>query len=146
MNTDKKVVRFLLIRGCPGSGKSTVASKLAAKYGVKHFENDAYLMHRDKYVWTPEAAKDAAKQCFEDAMSALRSGKDTIVSNVFVTRKSIDRYVHAAKQLGCEVQVWRMTNDFGNVHDVPTNVLASMKAGFQDYPGEKLVDATKLKI
>lgn len=146
MNADKKAVRFLLIRGLPGSSKSTVASKLAAKYGVKHFENDAYLMHGDKYVWTPETAKDAAKRCFEDAMSALRSGKDTIVSNVFVTRKSIDRYVRAAKQLGCEVQVWRMTNDFGNVHDVPTNVLASMKSGFQDYPGEKLVDVTKLKI
>ena len=146
MNTDKKVVRFLLIRGLPGSSKSTVARKLAAKYGVKHVENDAYLMHGDKYVWTPEAAKDAAKRCFEDAMSALRSRKDTIVSNVFVTRKSIDRYVRAAKQLGCEVQVWRMTNDFGNVHDVPANVLASMKAGFQDYPGEKLVDVTKLKI
>ena len=146
MNADKKVVRFLLIRGLPGSSKSTVASKLAAKYCVKHIENDSYLMHGDKYVWTPEAAKDAAKRCFEDAMSALRSGKDVIVSNVFVTRKSIDRYVRAAKQLGCEVQVWRMTNDFGNVHDVPTNVLASMKDGFQDYPGEKLVDATKLKI
>lgn len=143
---NKKPYKMLLIRGQPGSGKSTVASKLAAKYGVKHFENDSYLMHGDKYVWTPEAAKDAAKRCFEDAMSALRSGKDTIVSNVFVTRKSIDRYVRAAKQLGCEVQVWRMTNDFGNVHDVPVNVLASMKSGFQDYPGEKLVDVTKLKI
>ena len=146
MNTDKKVVRFLLIRGLPGSSKSTVARKLAAKYGTVHIENDAYLMHGDKYMWTPEAAKDAANRCFEDAMSALRSGKDTIVSNVFVARKSIDRYVRAAKQLGCEVQVWRMTNDFGNVHDVPEKTLASMKTGFQDYPGEKLVDATKLKI
>ena len=145
MNKMKKS-HLLICRGCPGSGKSTVARKLAAKYGTVHVENDAYLMHGDKYMWTPEAAKDAANRCFEDAMSALRSGKDVIVSNVFVTRKSIDRYVRAAKQLGCEVQVWRMTNDFGNVHDVPTNVLASMKAGFQDYLGEKLVDATKLKI
>lgn len=146
MNDDKKVVKFLLIRGLPGSSKSTVAHKLVAKYGVEHFENDAYLMHGDKYVWTPEAAKDAAKRCFEDAMKALRAGKDVVVSNVFVTRKAVDRYVRAAKQLGCEVQIWRMTNDFGNVHDVPANTLASMKAGFQDYPSEKLVDVTKLKI
>ena len=59
-----------------------------------------------------------------------------------MTRKSIDKYVLAAKQLGCEVQVWRMTNDFGNVHDVPANVLASMKAGFQDYPGENFLNCT----
>ena len=140
------IPKMLILRGLPGSGKSSLAKKLVAKYNVVWLENDSYLMHGDKYVWTPEAAKDAAKRCFEDAMSALRSGKDTIVSNVFVTRKSIDRYVRAAKQLGCEVQVWRMTNDFSNVHDVPANVLASMKASFQDYPDEKLVDITKLKI
>lgn len=145
MNEMKKT-HFLLIRGLPGSSKSTVASKLAAKYGVEHFENDAYMMRGDKYEWTPEAAKDAAKRCFEDAMKALRTGKDVVVSNVFVTKKAVDRYVRAAKQLGCEVQVWRMTNDFGNVHDVPEKTLASMKAGFQDYPGEKLVDSTKLRI
>ena len=137
---------MLILRGLPGSGKSSLAKKLVAKYNITWLENDAYLMHGDKYMWTPEAAKDAAKRCFEDVIRALRSGKNVIVSNVFVTRKSIDRYVRAAKQLGCDVQVWRMTNDFGNVHDVPEKTLASMKTSFQDYPDEKLVDITKLKI
>lgn len=55
-------------------------------------------MHGDKYVWTPEAAKKAANDCFESVMKTLEDGKDCIVSNVFVTRKAVDKYVNAAKR------------------------------------------------
>ena len=93
-------------------------------------------MHGDKYVWTPDDAKAAAKKCFESVMRTLRSGKDCIVSNVFVTAKAVNKYANEAKRLGAKVMVMRMDHDYGNVHSVPTNTLASMKAGFQDYPGE----------
>ena len=130
--------KLCIIRGLPGSGKSTYAEKLSKKFNVKHFENDAYLMKDDKYNWTPESAKLAAKQCFFDTVSELKAGKDAIVSNVFVTKKAIDRYVNAAKQLGCQILVIRMTNDFGNIHNVPDKTLQSMKTQFEDYPGEIL--------
>ena len=132
-------VRLCIIRGCPGSGKSTFAKKLAAKYGLLHFENDAYLMQGDKYVWTPAAAKYAARQCFNDCMNALKSGKSCVVSNVFVTRRVVDKYANAAKAIGVRVGVFRMTKDFGNVHNVPKSTLDSMKAGFEDYPNEVIV-------
>lgn len=137
MNEQK--VHLLIIRGLPGSGKSTLAKNISKSLNVAHFENDAYLMHDDKYVFTPEDAKKAATQCFNDTINCLKAGHDAIVSNVFVTRKSIDKYANAAKALGAEVQVWRCTADYGNVHDVPSNVLASMKAGFQNYNGEKII-------
>ena len=93
-------------------------------------------MHGDKYIWTPDDAKAAAKKCFESVMRTLRSGKDCIVSNVFVTVKAVNKYANEAKRLGAKVMVMRMDHDYGNVHSVPANTLASMKAGFQDYPGE----------
>ena len=128
--------KLLIIRGTPGSGKSTLAEKIAKKFNVAHFENDQFLMHGDKYVWTPDDAKVAAKKCFESVMRTLRSGKDCIVSNVFVTVKAVNKYANEAKRLGAKVMVMRMDHDYGNVHSVPANTLASMKAGFQDYPGE----------
>jgi len=132
-------MKLLIIRGLPGSGKSTLAKQISEKYNVDHFENDQFLMHGDKYVWTPDAAKDATNKCFDSVMKTLREGKDCIVSNVFVTVKSIDRYVNAAKKLGAEVKVMRKTSQYKNVHDVPDNVFASMKRQFQDYQGEVLV-------
>lgn len=131
--------KLAIIRGLPGQGKSTIAKEFAEKYGLEHFENDAYLYIDGKYVWTPETAAQAAKQCFNDAMSALRAGKSVVVSNVFVTRKAVDRYVNAAKAIGAEVRVFRATGNFKNIHDVPKNIYLSMKANFQDYPGEILL-------
>ena len=135
-NDNAKVPRLLIIRGLPGSGKSTTAKKLSQQFNVAHFENDAYLMHDGKYMWTPETAKEAARKCFEDTMSELRSGRDAIVSNVFVTVKAVNKYANAAKHLGVRVMVMRMTGDYGNVHDVPAGTLRSMKNQFEDYPGE----------
>ena len=94
------------------------------------------MMHGDKYIWTPDDAKAAAKKCFDSVMQTLRSGKDCIVSNVFVTRKAVDKYANAAKKLGAKVMVMRMEHDYGNMHDVPIGTLASMKRAFQDYDGE----------
>jgi len=130
--------KLLILRGLPGSGKSTFARKLSEQFGVAHFENDAYLMHDGKYIWTPEDAKNAAKRCFSDTIAELRSGRDAIVSNVFVTCKAVNKYVRAAEEAGAKVMVMRMTGDYGNVHDVPRSTLMSMRAGFEDYPGEKL--------
>lgn len=129
-------MKLAIIRGIPGSGKSTAAKKLAAKYNLEHFENDAYLMHGDKYIWTPKAAKYAANKCFQDAMNALKSGKDVVVSNTFITKRIIDKYVNAAKALGADVAVFRATGNFQNVHNVPAETFKSMKDNFEDYPGE----------
>lgn len=132
MNTPK----LAIIRGLPGQGKSTIAKALAKKYGLEHFENDAYLYVNGKYVWTPETAKAAANQCFNDAINVLKAGKSVVVSNVFVTRKAVDKYVNAAKNVGAEVQVFRATGNFQNIHDVPKTTYLNMKANFQDYPNE----------
>ena len=131
-----KMPKLLILRGLPGSGKSHYAKKLSKRFNIKHFENDAYLYVNGEYKWTPFTAKLAAKKCFEDTMNELKAGRNAIVSNVFVTKKAIDKYVNAAKQLGASVMVVRMTNDFGNIHNVPQDTLTSMKNNFQDYPGE----------
>lgn len=128
--------KLLIIRGTPGSGKSTAAKKLSEQFNVAHFENDEYLMHDGKYIWTPEDAKEAARKCFEDTIAELRSGRDAIVSNVFVTRRAVDKYANAAKRIGAKVMIMRMSHDYGNVHDVPAGTLKSMKDHFEDYPGE----------
>lgn len=134
-----KNIKLVIIRGVPGSGKSTLAKKIAKEHNLVHFENDEYLMHDGKYIWTPKAAKAAAKKCFEDTMKTLRSGKSVVVSNTFITARIINRYVNAAEAIGAKVKVFRATGNFKNLHDVPDEVFNSMKKNFEDYPGEVIL-------
>lgn len=43
-------MKVKILRGLPGSGKSTYAKKLAEE-GWLHFENDMYFMKNGKYVF-----------------------------------------------------------------------------------------------
>lgn len=130
--------RFLvIIRGLPGSGKSTLANSLS-KRGYAHFENDMYFMKDGKYCFDLRKAKDAANWCFKSAKTALEAGKNVVVSNVFVTNAAVDRYRRLAKTLKVGFKVVRCTADYGNVHDVPQNVLDSMAASFEDVADETM--------
>ena len=123
-------------RGLPGSGKSTAAKKFAEEHGYLEFENDEFFMKNGKYEFSQDKAKDAANWCYNETAKALRSGKSVCVANVFVTRKSVDRYKELAVKYGAEFTVLRSNASFGDVHDVPKAVYASMKRAFQDYSGE----------
>ncbi len=128
-------MKVKILRGLPGSGKSTYAKKLAGE-GWAHFENDMYFMKNGKYVFDETKAGEASNRCHQQFTKALRGGKDVVISNVFVTKKSIDRYVKAAEKMGADVKVIRFDKNFGSVHNVPKDVYANMKRNFQDYPGE----------
>lgn len=141
MKEDKQLY-LVLIRGLPGSGKSTYAEKVfVKKHGFIHLENDMYLYDKDgKYNWTPERAKAAMQQCYTDTAKALAAGKDVVVTNVFVTFKSTRRYLELAKKYNAEFKIFRKDKDYGNVHNVPEKTLKQFKAAFQDIQGEILID------
>jgi hypothetical protein len=44
-----------------------------------------------------------------------------------------------AKKHDYEVTVYRMDNNFQNVHDVPDDVINRMKEGFEDYDNEIII-------
>lgn len=135
-------VKLALVRGMPGSGKSSVAKMFAAKYGLLHFENDAYLYVDGKYVWTPARQKAAAKQCFKDTVAALKAGKSVIVSNVFPLKKSLQRYVRAGEAAGASIAVFRVVSMYQNVHNVPDCVLADMQSSFEAWPNEVMLKSS----
>ena len=128
--------RLTIIRGLPGSGKSTFAK---ANYSCLILENDMFHMHGGKYEWSKESMPKAVGWCMKTCREALRNGMDVVVCNMFTKRVFVDSYRNVAEDEGADFEVIRCTGDFRSVHDVPKFVLESMKNGFEDYEGERIV-------
>lgn len=122
-----------LIRGLPGSGKSTFAATLAKAIDSVHYEHDQYLMTDDgEYLWTEGRMAFAYRQCLRDTETAMWAGLDVVVSNVFPTAKSLKRYRKLAEQYGYRVTCVVVENRHGgvNIHSVPEDALAGMREAF----------------
>ena len=77
---------LIILRGCPGSGKSTFAKTL----GGAHFETDMYFVSDDgTYNFDPSKLRDAHNWCQNNVHTAMiennTSGinKTIVVSNTF---------------------------------------------------------------
>lgn len=74
------MANLVVIRGLPGSGKSTFAKTL----GYYHFEADQYFTDlNDEYHFDPAKLKEAHEWCQNSVFEALNRGQDTVVSNTF---------------------------------------------------------------
>lgn len=120
-------LNLVLIRGLPGSGKSTMAKKFAAS-GYEHFEADQYFENEDGgYVFDRRGLHRAHHQCLTKASRYLAHGKSCVVSNTFSTFEEIEPYLQAAESAGACVYISECTGDFGSIHDVPRTVIENMK-------------------
>lgn len=110
---------LILIRGLPGSGKSTAAQQLE---GYQHYEADQYLLVDGIYVYDATKVKAAHDWCVASAKESLDQGMNVVVSNTFVKIWEMDRYI----KLGYPYQIIEMTGRFKNVHGVPDDRIEMM--------------------
>jgi len=129
------MAKLILVRGIPGSGKSTYAKGL----GLNHFEADMYFERNGKYEFDPSQIKNAHEWCQREVRATLKKDEDVIVSNTFTQHWELKPYLDMAEELGVEVRVIRMTADYGNIHGVPETVIETMKERFEDFPGEEVI-------
>ena len=140
--------KLILIRGLPGSGKSTMAKKMLNDGVVdRRFEADMWLCLHSAYDgnefigfeprgcayrWTPMRAKAAHKACIEATTRTLRGGFSVVVSNTFTQAWEMQPYIDAAKAHGAEVEIIVAKGEFGSIHNVPEETIAAMKARFEE--------------
>lgn len=126
---------LILIRGLPGSGKSTLARKMCrGQAGAVHYENDMFHLRESDgvYDFKPELAIEGSNWCFNSTANAMEEGsKLIVVSNAFIKLSSIKRYTDLAETKGYTVQIIQLDADFGSIHNVPDEVLSSMKANWE---------------
>lgn len=122
---------LFLLRGLPGSGKSTVAKSL----GGTHHEADHFFTNK-KGEYKFEAVKllQAHKYCQSSCKEDMENGEERIViSNTFTQEWEMETYYTLAKKYGYIVYALIVENRHNGVnqHGVPVEKLKQMEDRFE---------------
>lgn len=115
---------LLLIRGLPGSGKTTYARTLS---DYVHLETDMFFMKNGEYKWEGSELGRAHKWCQEEVKKTLLEGNNVCVSNTFTKKWEMEAYFDMAKELGISIKVIEMTGRYPNIHGVSEKHIQKMK-------------------
>lgn len=127
-----------LIRGLPGSGKTTLARKLNAHL----IEADQYFVDPHTGIWTfdPNKLPEAHAWCFNhytfqlQARHALAIGnQDIAVANTFVKLAHLQPYIDLANKLEFKFNVIECKGRFKSIHNVPEHTIERMRREFETY-------------
>ena len=119
-------MELILIRGLPGSGKSSLARRLIDG-NSEHLEADQYFMNEGIYEFDANKLRYAHEWCKDKTQYFLRLDKRVIVSNTFSTSKELKPYFLIAKDFGIVPTVLHCQNSFGSIHNVPEETILKMK-------------------
>jgi predicted kinase len=119
-----------IVRGIPGSGKSTFAKSL----GGVHFETDMYFMKNGEYNFDISQIKVAHEWCRESVEYEMaKYTPKVVVSNTFTQEWEMKPYFDLAEKYGYKVFSVIVENRHGgrNLHGVPDETLSKMKGRFE---------------
>jgi predicted kinase len=128
--------KLILVRGVPGSGKSTFSSFITSDY---HVEADMYFMNPDgEYKFEVEKLADAHQWCHDSVEEkmvhlARREFSTIVISNTFTREWEMEAYFQLAKAYGYEVFTVVVENRHGgkNTHGCPEETVEAMRARFE---------------
>lgn len=136
MNKEKTVI---LLRGHPGSGKSTFTENVIKKnfLDVVVCSADHWFQEVNgggqEYKFDPTKLGVAHGWCLDKFNRAIQEGRECIVvDNTNILRRDYQSYIEAAQNGGYKVFQAIMTGNFQNVHGVPEQAVERMKAKFQE--------------
>lgn len=118
-----------IIRGVPGSGKSTWAR---TQLGIKPFEADDFFMRDGVYRYQADMVPRAHDFCKRRCENAMQEGQEIIaVANTFTRKWEYNKYLELAEKYGYEVVIHICKGKYKNVHGVPDEAIAKMRERFE---------------
>lgn len=122
-----------LIRGVPGSGKSSLARILLANQVVDDIaEADDFFVQDGLYSFDASKLREAHGWCQKHTENCLDKGLSIAVSNTSTTEKEVETYRKIAEQYGAKFVSLIVENrhEGKNTHGVPEEKIQQMKDRF----------------
>lgn len=115
--------KLYLIRGLPGSGKSTYGERLARSLDTPYFfEADKFREGNDI-----QAIRAAHLQCLNATEMAMEEGqKDVVVANCFLAQADLESYRGLAKWFKYSVTEQVMVGRWKNTHGITDERIEQM--------------------
>jgi predicted kinase len=127
---------LILLRGLPGSGKTTIANVLSeeGKYPVHSI--DSYFTNPETEAYQFEYDKNhlAYKNCEEQTRASLSSGYPKVfVDNTFTLEWEMEPYFKMAAEFGYLIFVMTIENRHGNtnIHEISNEQVEKMAGKYK---------------
>lgn len=123
-------MELVLIRGLPGSGKSTIARALTL-LGYQHIEADQYFERAGRYQFDASELAQAHAWCLDQVIACLKQRKRCAVANTFSQQWEIQPYLDAARAANVPVRIIEANGKWQNTHNVPEETITRMLARWE---------------
>ena len=134
---------LLLIRGLPGSGKSSLLNSAHVGFGGDVLSADDYFEIDGEYKFDPSKLPDAHAWCLKSAKHAIEQCSGTAafvsVNNTFTQRWEMEPYIQLAKEAGARLVVASLYDggltdeelEARNSHGVTLESIKKMRSRFE---------------
>ncbi|AFY61923.1 AAA family ATPase [Synechococcus sp. PCC 6312] len=123
---------LLILRGLPGAGKTTLA-KLLTKHecSADDFPN-LYQNGQLQKILVP-ASHAWCQQSIKEYLELYDNEEIIAVHNTFCQNWEIKPYIEMAQKYGHDFSVVTVEGNYGSIHNVPPEVMESMKERWESF-------------
>jgi hypothetical protein len=141
--------KLTIVRGLPGSGKSTYAEGLTSRDSprILHYEADMFFYRWPcGYEFNPLLLGAAHDWCYSSTVRSLWQRHDVIVSNSFVRLWELERYVTIPSIVpSVDIEIIEVLTQYNSVHGVPEEKIQQMRESWCQVPEEWKIPVKQIR-